>query len=82
VAVKVRDRIEYNLPEEMLGYELLRQLVDTQERMRELEAMGGGRDPSENEELSRLTERLTSSESFLAYLIDVQERYGISAYFL
>lgn len=79
VANVVRPRFEFNLPEEALGFEVLRRLVEKQDRIHVLEALGSP-SPAEAEELSRLTDELQSDESFIEYLIDVQRRYGISSY--
>ncbi len=72
VAVKVRPRVDYNLEEEQLGFEMLANLIELQDEVRLLEAAG----PSEA--LSEARDRLFESESFLEYLIDLQNRYGIS----
>lgn len=72
VAVKVRPRVDYNLEEEQLGFEMLANLIELQDAVRALEGAG----PSEA--LSEARERLFESESFLEYLIDLQNRYGIS----
>lgn len=81
MAVKVRSRIEYNLEEEQIGFQLLRRAVDLQTEVRALRAIASPT-PAELEELHRKEDELHSSESFLEYLIDLQRRYGISAYFL
>ncbi|MCA9581311.1 MAG: hypothetical protein KC416_05920, partial [Myxococcales bacterium] len=79
VAVKVRPRLAYNLDEEQLGFELLRNLVDKQERARTLAALPT---PTAEEaaELLALEDELNGENSYLEYLIDVQKRYGISSY--
>ncbi len=81
VAVKVKPRLTYNLEEEQLGFQLLTRMVQTQERIRTLTALPSPT-ADELDELHVLTEQLTSNESFLEYLIDIQRQYGISAYFL
>ncbi|RLB50782.1 MAG: hypothetical protein DRJ42_18155 [Deltaproteobacteria bacterium] len=81
VAVKVRPRLTYNLEEEQLGFQLLRRLVDRQDRVRALTS-GGALSEEERAELASLRTHLTSDESFLEYLIDIQRRYGISDWFL
>ncbi len=81
MAVKVRSRLEYNLEEEQIGYQLLRRAVDLQANVRTLAAIT---DPTDEElaELYAAEDQLHETESFLEYLIDLQRRYGISAYFL
>jgi len=81
VAVKVKPRLTYNLEEEQLGYQLMRRLVDKQQRLRALRRID---DPTraERDELIQVERDVNSNESFLEYLIDVQRQYGISAYFL
>jgi hypothetical protein len=81
VAVYIRPRYDYNLPEEALGFNLLKEIREKQDRQRALAARPS-RTPAEEEELARLNRQLASDDSFLEYLIDIQRRYGISAYFL
>jgi hypothetical protein len=82
VAVKVRSRTEYNLPEEQLGFELLRQIANRQDRVRELEDLESGRPltAAEREELVASRRRLESDESFLQTLIQLQRIFGINSY--
>ncbi|MDW8247646.1 MAG: hypothetical protein RMJ84_13835, partial [Sandaracinaceae bacterium] len=82
VAVKVRSRTEYNLEEEQLGFELLRQISERQDRVRDLEETARSRPltPEERDELMRLRRRLDSDESFLQTLIQLQRAYGINSY--
>ncbi|HJL16827.1 MAG TPA: hypothetical protein RMH99_14280 [Sandaracinaceae bacterium LLY-WYZ-13_1] len=79
VAVKVRQRLTYNLEEEQLGYQLLLRLYEQQERVRALEAIA---DPTTEQraELARLRRDLTSGESFLESLIEVQRIFGITSW--
>jgi hypothetical protein len=79
VAVKVRQRLTYNLEEEQLGFQLLLRLYEQQERVRALEALA---DPTTEQraELARLRQDLTSGESFLEALIEVQRIFGITSY--
>jgi hypothetical protein len=81
IAVKVKSRLTYNLEEEQLGFQLLRELTDTQLRVRTLRALASPT-AAEREELRLKSEALNSGESFLEYLIGIQRQYGISAYFL
>ena len=81
VAVKVEPRDTYNLEIEQLGFQTLRPLIDMQNRIREIDALGAGASPAELAERSDLREKLTDGESYLEYLIDLQAQYGISNYF-
>jgi hypothetical protein len=81
IAVKVRARLEYNLPEEQLGYRFLTELIDRQEEVQRLRALPSPT-PAQLAQLRELERQLNAGESFLEYLIDVQREYGISAYFL
>jgi hypothetical protein len=81
VAVKVKPRLTYNLEEEQLGFQLLRRLVDRQNRLRVLNAIDMPT-TAQRDELRRVEQDVNSNESFLEYLIDIQRQYGISAYFL
>ncbi len=82
IAVKVRPRLEYNLDEEQLGFNLLRSMVDTQSRIEQLEMErdAGTLNDEEADELARRSDELTESESFLEYLIEIQRAYGISSW--
>ena len=79
VAVVIRPRYDYNLPEEELGLRLLARIRGIQDEARTLEAL-----PSPTAaELARareLRQQLAKEDSFLEYLIDVQRSYGISSY--
>lgn len=79
VANVVRPRFEFNLPEEAVGFSVLKRLVDKQTRINVLEALGSPT-AAESAELTRLSGELQEDESFLEYLIDVQHRFGISSY--
>jgi hypothetical protein len=79
VAVKVRPRLEANLEEEQLGFQLLRRMLENQTRIAVLRALPTPTD-DERKELSSLTSQLENGESFLEFLIDVQRTYGISSY--
>ncbi|HHH31623.1 MAG TPA: hypothetical protein ENK57_25195 [Polyangiaceae bacterium] len=80
VAVKVEERPTFNLEEEQLGFQLLYRLHQTQENVRELEAL-----PSPTTEqrarLTSLRRELISGESFLESLIEVQRAFGITSIF-
>lgn len=78
VAVKVRTRIDYNLEEEQLGFQLLHQLTVNQARIRELEDLPT-RTPAETQELSRRQATLERNESFLETLIELQRAFGINS---
>ncbi len=80
VAVKVRPRLEYNLEEEQLGFELLRRLEDNKRRIQALES-AGSLTPEEAAELRDRKLYVQRNESFLDYLIDLARQYGISNYF-
>jgi hypothetical protein len=82
VAAKVRSRTTYNLAEEQLGFELLRQISGTQDRVREIEEIEAGRPltDAERTELASRRRRLESDESFLQTLIQLQRIFGINSY--
>lgn len=78
VAVKVRERLTFNLEEEQLGFQLLLRLHNLQERVRELEGM-----PATPENLARLADsrrELQAGESYLEALIEVQRIFGITSW--
>lgn len=79
VAVKVRERITYNLEEEQLGFQLLLRLHNQQERVRELEALPT-LTPDQRAELNRTREQLTRGESFVEALIEVERIFGITSW--
>ncbi len=79
VAVKVRERITYNLEEEQLGFQLLLRLHDAQERVRALEALPS-LTPDQRAELNRNRDVLTRGESFLEALIEVERIFGITSW--
>ncbi len=80
VAVKVRQRIEYNLEEEQLGFQLLLRLYNQQERVRALAAIPAPT-PAQREELSAARRQLQQGESFLETLIEIQRIFGITSWF-
>ncbi|MCS6858305.1 MAG: hypothetical protein NZM37_11385, partial [Sandaracinaceae bacterium] len=63
-------------------FELLRQISERQDRVRDLEETARSRPltPEERDELMRLRRRLDSDESFLQTLIQLQRAYGINSY--
>ncbi len=82
VAVKIRSRDSYNLEEEQLGFEYLLELNTTQDRVRVLDAReaAGTITAAERLELGRRRETLSSNESYLATLIELQRIFGINSY--
>lgn len=78
VAVKVRTRIEYNLEEEQLGFQLLYQMTLNQDRIAALEALPT-RTMAESAELTQRQRTLERNESFLDTLIEVQRIFGINS---
>jgi hypothetical protein len=81
VAMKVNARLEYNLPEEQIGFRFLLELTEKQDEVRTLRALPSPT-AAQLERLRQREQELNAGESFLEYLIDVQREYGISAYFL
>jgi hypothetical protein len=79
VAVKVRPRIDYNLPEEQLGFELLLQMTENQAAVRTLEDLPS-RTPAQDAELRTRRTTLERNESFLETLIEVQRIFGITSW--
>ncbi|MCZ7686021.1 MAG: hypothetical protein M5U28_47585 [Sandaracinaceae bacterium] len=79
VAVKVRERIDYNLEEEQLGFQLLLRLHNQQERVRELEALPT-LTADQRAELNRTRQLLVRGESFLEALIEVERIFGITSW--
>ncbi|MCB9593706.1 MAG: hypothetical protein H6719_13315 [Sandaracinaceae bacterium] len=79
VAVKVTERLTFNLEEEQIGFELLLRLHNTQEEVRDLEARGT-LTVAERAHLVELRRQLTAGESFLEALIEVQQIFGITSY--
>jgi hypothetical protein len=65
----------------MLGYQLLTKVIDQQEELRTLRAVASPT-AAQLARIAVLEQEVTRTESFLDYLIDIQRRYGISAYFL
>ena len=73
VSAKVRASVtRLNTEQESLGFQLLRKMVDTQRQLRQLEDVGDADGALE------LRRRLEEDESFLVYLLDVQQRFGIA----
>ncbi len=79
VAVKVRQRLTYNLEEEQLGFQLLLRLYNMQERVHELEAIATPTD-AQRAELLRTGDQLTRGESFLESLIEVERIFGLTSW--
>ncbi|MBX3272696.1 MAG: hypothetical protein KF729_20715 [Sandaracinaceae bacterium] len=79
VAVKVRERLTFNLEEEQIGFYLLHRLYGLQQEVRALEARGT-LTPSERAHLTELRRRLVAGESFLEALIEVQDIFGITSW--
>jgi hypothetical protein len=79
VAVKMRERLTYNLEEEQIGFQLLLRLSNRQDRIRELEAIT---EPTleERNELNSERRALQTDESFLEALIEVQRLFGITSW--
>lgn len=86
VAVKVferaasGDRIAEG-EEEQIGFQILHNLYGLQEEVRALDALGAAITPAQRTRRAALQRRLTSGESFLEALIDVQRAYGITSIF-
>ena len=80
IAVKVRSRLEYNLEEEQLGFQLLEGMVELQREVRRLRAIPMPT-AAQLAELRAQERNLNQAESYLEYLIEIQRRYGISNYF-
>ncbi len=79
VAVKLRERLTFNLEEEQLGFQLLLQVAELQDRVRALEALPSPT-AEERTELSRLRRDLVGNESFLESLIEVSRIFGITSW--
>jgi hypothetical protein len=79
VAVKMRERLTYNLEEEQLGFQLLLRLHNQQQRVRELRALPAPT-PAERNELNERLRELQAGESFLESLIEVQRIFGITSW--
>lgn len=79
VATRLQSRYTYNLEEEQLGFQLLRELTDLQEQAHVLEAVD---DPSPDQvtELAKINRSIQRNESFLDNLIEIQHEYGISSW--
>lgn len=79
VAVKVTERLTFNLEEEQIGFQLLLRLYNMQEEVRDLEARGT-LTPEERAHLTELRRQLIAGESFLEALIEVQQIFGITSW--
>jgi hypothetical protein len=79
VAVKVRTRIDFNLEEEQLGFQLLLQMSENQDAVRALEALPT-RTPAQEDELRTRRRQLERNESFLQTLIEIQRIFGITSW--
>lgn len=79
VALAIRPRYDYNLPEEELGVNLLKRIRLVQDEARTLEALPTPT-AAQIARMHELRTRLAQEDSFLEYLIDVQRQYGISSY--
>lgn len=79
VAIVIRPRYEYNLPEEELGLNLLKRIRLAQDEARTLEALPTPT-AAQTARIRELRAHLAQEDSFLEYLIDVQRQYGISSY--
>jgi len=79
VAVKVTERLTFNLEEEQLGFQLLYDLWELQEEVRALEARGT-LTADERRHLADLRRDLIAGESFLEALIEVQGIFGITSW--
>lgn len=81
VAVVINPDLQVGIDERQLGFELLKKLHDTQERIRALEG-DSKRTAAEDQELQRLQLDLERDESFVEYLIELARQFGISSWIL
>ncbi len=79
VAVKIRNRIDFNLEEEQLGFQLLLEMSANRDAIRALAALPT-RNMAQEAELRQRRERLDRDESFLETLIEIQRIFGITSY--
>ena len=79
VAVKLFERLTYNLEEEQLGFQLLLQLHGLQTELRRLEAIDSPT-ADQAEMLRRTRRRLEDGETFVESLIEVQRIFGITSW--
>jgi hypothetical protein len=79
VATKVRPRIDFNLEEEQLGFQLLIEMTNNQEQVRVLEALAV-RTAAQEAELNQRRRTLERNESFLETLVEVQRIFGITSF--
>jgi len=80
IAVKVTERLTFNLEEEQIGFQLLLRLYRLQGEVRALEALGT-LTPAQRAHLAQLRRRLVGGESFLESLTEVQREFGITSFF-
>ncbi len=78
-ATKIEQRDTFNLELEQLGFQTLVPLIQLQDRIDTLSAIPAPT-ADEEAELTQARRELTDGESFLEYLIDLQEQYGLSNY--
>jgi hypothetical protein len=79
VAVIIQPDRQQGIDEQQLAFQLMLRLRSQQDAIRKLEAKAS---PS-NDDLTQLTsmkERLQQDESFIDYLIELEQQYGISTY--
>lgn len=79
VAVVINPDLEATIDERQLGFELLKKLQQTQDRIHVLEA-DPDRDAQADAELERLRLDLERDESFVEYLIELAREFGISSW--
>ena len=79
IAVIIRPRYDFNLPEEELGSNLLKRIRGLQDQARVLEAIPTPT-AAQVAQARALRVELASEDSFLEYLIEIQRTYGISSY--
>ena len=79
IAVVIRPRYDFNLPEEELGLNLLKRIRELQDQARVLEAIPTPT-AAQVAQARALRVQLASEDSFLEYLIEIQRSYGISSY--
>ncbi len=79
VAVKVRQRLTYNLEEEQVGFQLLLRLYHLQERVRALTALRP-LSAVQSEELAIIQRELQDGETFLETLMEIERYLGLSSW--
>lgn len=80
VAVTINTGSDQNVDEQQLGYHLLLQLSQRQERIRELQA-ADSLDAADTRELSKLRRAQEADEGFVELLIELGHQLGISSFF-